>query len=137
APGDEGAPAPQQPTRVASGAPAAGGMSSLYDEGTGPFKSAGQQIADALYPAPGTPGGPGGEYRGVPRRIWEFVKGSGNAVMVPATVAGNLFGHALATADDTTGALTDATLDKRIAEAHDLERAGNTADQRMYYERLR
>src|SRR5437016_5116968 len=61
-----GAQAQQQP-----GAQRPGVMSEI----TEPFQQAGKQMADAMVP-------PGGSQAGVPRRLWEFTKGIGNATMV-------------------------------------------------------
>jgi hypothetical protein len=130
-PNAEGAPAPAQPT---SSVKPTGGMS-VGQEIISPWTDAGKQMADAIVPPPSS-------QVGVPRRLWEFTKGLGGALMAPGSSLGNLVGHVLEHGDDASGALSDATLDKKIADAKAiaaLPGGGSSADVNALplYERLR
>src|SRR5438445_7968624 len=120
--GGESAPAPAQPTSNAGQPNARPGVMS---EITDPFQQTGKQIADAIVsPVPGQ--------AGVPRRLWEFTKGIGNATMVVPQALGNLVGHAVSSLDEVAGGMTDAALDQRIEQARQ-----NAPGELPFYQQLR
>jgi hypothetical protein len=123
---------PQQPQEVAQAQPG------VIADAAQPWVSAGKQMADAIVAPAGTPGGPGGEYRGVPRRLWEFTKGAGRALVAPAETLGNLVGSAHAAVEDWSGTLTDQYLDQHIAQVQkDLSHGVGDAGTLMMLERFR
>jgi hypothetical protein len=123
--GAESAPAPAQPTSNIQPQNPEQAKPGVVSEMLQPWQQAGQQMANAAYPAaPPTVG--------VPRRLWEFVKGAGNALVAPAQSLGELVGHHVASLDEVTGAMTDQALDQRIEQAKQ-----NAPGELPFYERLR